>query len=505
MSFEGRVMGLQVLVAGAGPVGLTMASELARFGISVRVIDKAAQRTDKSKALVVWPRTLELLQQLAPVDDFIAAGQKVVTANMWSGGASIAHIHLDVVETPYPYALMVPQCETERVLEERLGSLGLAVERQVELVRFEENGEKVVSVLRHADGREETVESDWLAGCDGAHSTTRHGLGMEFEGDTIQNDFVLADIHVSGRRTGPLELDIHLHRDGVLVFFPITPNRYRVIADLGEAKGTRPADPTLEQIQAIIDRRGPGGITVSDPIWLSAFRINERKVHDYRKGRVFLAGDAAHVHSPAGGQGMNTGMQDAFNLAWKLALVCRGACRPDLLDSYSSERSAIGDQVLADAGRLTAIATLRNPLLQTVRNTVGHMLLGLRPLREAMAEKLTEVSIGYAGSPLNGPDAGGLGGPGPGERILPTADGNLWTLGDAPRFVLFADAGAEAARLCQQFPDLLEPVARPTLEQGGIWLARPDGYVAAATREGNIAVLTDYLGALRSDGKGVPG
>jgi 2-polyprenyl-6-methoxyphenol hydroxylase-like FAD-dependent oxidoreductase len=495
-------MALQVLVAGAGPVGLTMASELARFGVSVRVVDKAAQRTDKSKALVLWPRTLELLQQLAPVDDFLACGQKVVTSNMWSGGAAIAHIRLNVVETPYPYALMVPQSETERVLEERLESLGLAVERQVELIGFEETGEKVVSVLRHADGREKTVESDWLAGCDGAHSTARHGLGLEFEGNTIQNDFVLADIHVSGMRAGPPELDIHLHREGVLVFFPITTNRYRVIADLGEAKGPRPVDPTLQQIQAIIDRRGPGGITVSDPIWLSAFRINERKVRDYRKGRVFLAGDAAHVHSPAGGQGMNTGMQDAFNLAWKLALVCRDICRPDaVLDSYSSERSAIGDQVLADAGRLTAIATLRNPILQTVRNTVGHMLLGLRPLREAMAEKLTEVSIGYPGSPLNGPDAGGHGGPGPGERIVPTADGARWTVGHAPRFVLFAEAGEDANRLCQEFPDLLDPVVRPTLRDGGLWLARPDGYVAAATREGNVAVLADYLRALRPDAR----
>ncbi|MEQ1954492.1 FAD-dependent monooxygenase [Mesorhizobium yinganensis] len=490
-------MALQVLVAGAGPVGLTMASELARFGVSVRVVDKASQRTDKSKALVLWPRTLELLQELAPVDDFIAAGQKVVTANMWSGGASIAHIHLDVVKSPYPYALMVPQSETERVLEERLGSLRLAVERQVELVRFEERGEKVASVLRHADGREETVESDWLVGCDGAHSAVRHGLGMEFEGDTIQNDFVLADIHVSGMRADPPELNIYLHREGVLVFFPITSTRYRVIADLGEAKGERPADPTLPHIQAIIDQRGPGSIAVSDPIWLSAFRINERKVRDYRRGRVFLAGDAAHVHSPAGGQGMNTGMQDAFNLAWKLALACRNICGPDVLDSYSSERSLIGDRVLADAGRLTAIATIRNPILQTVRNTMGHMLLGLAPLREAMAGKLTEVSIGYPGSPLNGQDAGGLDGPAPGDRIAPTADGTRWTVGDAPRFMLFAEAGDDTERLCLEFPDLLDRKVRPALHDGGLWLARPDGYTAAATRAGNIAVLADYLRALR--------
>ena len=176
-----------------------------------------------------------------------------------------------------------------------------------------------------------------------------------------------------------------------------------MIADIGDAHDdTHRADPTLEEVQALIDKRGPGGIAASVPIWLASFRINERKVADYRAGRAFLAGDSAHVHSPAGGQGMNTGMQDACNLAWKLALVCRGLVAPEpLLESYNIERSAVGRQVLKDAGRLTTIAILRSGVLQEVRNHVASLVFGLSPIRTAMANKLAELSIGYPVSPLH--------------------------------------------------------------------------------------------------------
>jgi 2-polyprenyl-6-methoxyphenol hydroxylase-like FAD-dependent oxidoreductase len=176
---------------------------------------------------------------------------------------------------------------------------------------------------------------------------------------------------------------------------PARIGRYRVLADLPLTDAEHPPDPTLEQVQAVINRRGPPGLVAYDLIWLAGFRINGRKVADYRYGRVFLVGDAAHVHSPAGGQGMNTGMQDAFNLAWKLALVIHGACGERLLDSYSAERSYVGDQLLKDAARLTAIGTLKNPLAQGIRNLVGHFMLGLAPIQHAFVNTLTEVSIGY--------------------------------------------------------------------------------------------------------------
>ena len=260
---------------------------------------------------------------------------------------------------------------------------------------------------------------------------------------------MLADVHMTGYPCPDSEASVYWHRDGVFVIFPISPGRYRVIADLPPAGAEHPPTPTLEQVQAIIDRRGPSGLKAFDPIWLAGFRINGRKVASYRWGRVFLAGDAAHVHSPAGGQGMNTGMQDAFNLAWKLALVVRETCDEHLLDSYSPERSSVGDEVLKAAGRLTAVGTMRNPVAQTVRNLVGHVMLGLSPVQHAFADTMTEVTIGYPESPLNGPSLGGAG-PKPGERVVPVAGQVPVGSGGTPRFALFAEKTTATADLIEK-------------------------------------------------------
>jgi 2-polyprenyl-6-methoxyphenol hydroxylase-like FAD-dependent oxidoreductase len=494
-------MSKQVLVAGAGPVGLTMAAELARYGVAVRIIDKAAQRTDKSKALVIWSRTLELLDRAGVSDALVAAGHRVDAANIIAGSRTIGHIGLAGVNSPYPYALMLPQSDTERLLEAHLLSLGVGVEREVELIGFTDTGTGVTAALRHSDGRQETLETAWLIGCDGAHSSVRHTLGLPFLGDTLHTDWVLADVHLAGLQAPASEMAAYWHEDGVLAMFPITTNRYRIVADRGPSQGPHPADPTLQEVQAVVDRRGPGGLTLSDPVWLSGFRINERKVGDYRLGRVFVAGDAAHVHSPAGGQGMNTGMQDTVNLAWKLALVCRGTCGADkLLDSYSVERSAVGQQVLDAAGRLTAIGVMKNHTAQVARNLVAGFLFGLGPVRRTMADTLTEVSIGYGRSPLNGPSAHGVGGPSAGERAAPVAGQLPVGAGSVPRFALFAAPGEAVSGLLRDQPDLLEPAIRPPFVRGGIWLVRPDGYTACAGREGDAGIIADYLRDLRGAG-----
>ncbi len=223
---------------------------------------------------------------------------------------------------------MLPQRDTERLLNQHLESLGVVVERQVELTGFTDGVDHVDARLRHPDGREEAVETPWLIGCDGAHSTVRHGMDVAFDGSAQGDDWMLADVRLEGDRVPPGdEIATYLHRDGPFVIFPIPGGRARVIATVGKTDPSHPRpDPTLAEVQAMVDRRAGGGFRVVDPVWLSNFRINERKVSDYARGRVFLAGDAAHVHSPAGGQGMNTGMQDAFNLAWKLAAVMKGRC-----------------------------------------------------------------------------------------------------------------------------------------------------------------------------------
>ena len=463
---------VQVLVVGAGPVGLTLANELARHGIAVRIVDKAPARTDKSKALVLWSRSLELFDDAGYAEPFLPAGFQAHGAQISNGRDVMARVSFDSVESRFPYALMIPQSETERILEEQLVKRGVRVARSVELTAFADNGSSIEATLNKLGGGTETVTADWLVGCDGAHSTVRHGLNLAFEGSTLESDWILGDGFINGLEPKD-RLHIFWHRDGILALFPIVGDRWRVVADFDAPPdgGHRP-DPSLDEVNQVMARRGSSSMVMSDPVWLASFRINERKVRDYRKGRIFLAGDAAHIHSPAGGQGMNTGMQDAFNLAWKLALVIKGSAKPALLDSYSPERTAVGDRVLRNAGRLTVVATLRNPVLQGIRNAVARFATSFPFVQHKMANQLTEMDIGYPESPLSA--GGGDAGPGPraGERWpqrLPAGAGGM-------KFVA-AGPGDVTASLVAKFPQL---VVAANAQGAGLRLIRPDGYVGFA-------------------------
>ncbi|MCJ2049289.1 FAD-dependent monooxygenase [Methylobacterium sp. J-070] len=483
---------MDILIVGAGPVGLTMAAELARYGVGVRLIDRAPHATETSKALVVWSRTLELMDRMGCTQAFLDAGLRAPGASIRSGGRVLGNPRFDDIASAYNLALMIPQRDTERLLTAHLGSFGVAVERQVELVGFTEAADGVVARLRHADGREETVRTPWLIGCDGAHSTVRHGLGVAFEGSAQGDDWLLADVRLDGPAAPPPdEIATYLHRDGPFVIFPIPGGRARVIATVGKTDAAHPRpDPTLDDVQAFVDQRAGGGFRVSDPVWLTNFRINERKVTEYRRGRVFLAGDAAHIHSPAGGQGMNTGMQDAVNLAWKLAMVERGQAAEVLLDSYSPERSAVGDLVLRNAGRLTDMATLSNPAAQAARNLALRFLLGLHAIRDRMATQMSEIEIAYAGSPLSA-------GPGSGARWEPGAyAGPPPGTGGEPRFLLYGTDAARGAALTGRFPSLLEPTSRSTPDRSGLFIIRPDGYIGLSARQAAWDVAERYLQGL---------
>lgn len=482
----------KVLIAGAGPVGLTLANELVRHGVKVRIVDKALAATDKSKALVRWSRTLELFDDAGYAKSFMPSGFQVHGAQISNGKEVLARVSLDSIDSRFPYALMIPQCDTERVLEERLAAHGIKVERSTELSGFADKGSSVEATLKKADGGSETLTADWLAGCDGAHSTVRHGLGLPFEGSTMDTDWWLADGHITGLEPKD-KLHIFWHRDGILAFFPIIGDRFRVIGDLGLATGNeRRADPTLEEVNAMLARRATPGVVLSDPFWLACFRINERKVKDYSKGRVFLAGDAAHIHSPAGGQGMNTGMQDAFNLAWKLALVIEGGAQPSLLDSYSPERSAVGNRVLRNAGRLTEAAIIRNPVLQGIRNTVGKFATGFPFVQHKIANQLSELDIGYPESPLTVKNGHVASGPKSGERWpdrLPAGAAGA-------RFTVLGPADVVAA-LAAKFPKLVlaAPAKDPT-HAAALRLIRPDGYVGFAGSARDQSKAEAYLAAL---------
>jgi 2-polyprenyl-6-methoxyphenol hydroxylase-like FAD-dependent oxidoreductase len=394
---------IPALVVGAGPVGLTMAAELSRHGVATRIVDRSDAPTDKSKALVVWSRTLEILDDMGVGEEFLALGRRAAGASIYGEGRPLVHVGFNAVPSPHPYGLMLPQCQTERLLGALVAARGLRVERSLELVDLGADEGGVTAALLHRDGAREIVRCRWLLACDGAHSTVRHALGIRFDGEAEPNDWVLADVHLRGGVPED-EVSLFLHRKGALGVFPIAPGRFRVIADVGSARGEEKApDPTLDDIAALLADRVPQGWTPYDPVWLAAFRIHERKVADYRHGRVFLAGDAAHVHSPAGGQGMNTGMQDAYNLAWKIALVERGRGRAEpLLGSYSAERSPIGEIVLKRAAAFTRLATLRSPIAQHLRNRVASLLASFEVVQQRLGDQFTELSIAYPNSPIQG-------------------------------------------------------------------------------------------------------
>ena len=494
------------LVAGAGPVGLTMAAELARRGISCRIVDKAGARTELSKALVVWPRTLELLRLAGSADAFLEAGRKITSARLYAGSRRLATLGFESIATPYPFALFVPQSETERLLEERLARLGVKVERNLELTGFTSGADGVTAKLRRADGKTESVNADYLLGCDGAHSIVRHKLGLAFDGVSEQGVWMLGDVKLRNH-PDPGELLLFWHGEGVLAIFPMREGRYRIIADWGKAAPppSENVTATLGHIQRFLDRRGPAGMVAFDPAWLAFFRINERKVKDYRKGRVFLLGDAAHIHSPAGGQGMNTGMQDAFNLGWKLALVAKGKASETLLDSYASERGDVGAMVLRNATRLTHVATIRNMPGQAARNVAAWLLMKLPKFRRAFTASMTELAIGYPKSALSrGTRGAPKGGLAPGDRApdseLVLLGGGRTRLFDAldPGGFTFLSAGADetAGRiLAQRFKPLVKYL--PCLPGGdyvnGFYLIRPDGYLGLIARNGAYADVEAYL------------
>lgn len=268
----------KILIVGAGPVGLTMAAEMARYGLDVRIIDRSPHPTETSKALVVWSRTLELMDRMGCTPAFLETGLHAQGASLRTGKTILGRTGFDSIASGYNFALMLPQRDTERLLAAHLDTFGITVERQVELVSFAEVGDGVQAHLRHLDGRDEPVETPWLIGCDGAHSTVRHGLGAAFDGVAQGDDWMLADVRLEGSAAPPAdEIATYLHRDGPFVIFPIPGGRARVIATVGKTDPLHArSDPTLAEVQAMVDQRTGGGFRAVDPVWLANFRINER-------------------------------------------------------------------------------------------------------------------------------------------------------------------------------------------------------------------------------------
>ncbi len=401
---RGQVAEQDVLIVGAGPTGLVLGLWLTAQGVRVRIIDKNAAPGPTSRAMVVHARTLELYRQLDLADAVVEAGRRNPSVNLWAKGRVRARISFSPTGaklTPYPFVLVYPQDHHERLLEARLEALGVKVERQTELVDFEHDGAGVSAHLRLPDGRSEVSAAQYLAGCDGARSPVRHGLEVDFSGGTYDQTFYVADVEARGPAANG-EVHISLETGDFVALLAYAEGRGRLIGLVREkredAEGLSFADVSHRAIESL-------RLTVDKVNWFSTYRVHHRVAERFRSGRVFLLGDAAHVHSPVGGQGMNTGIGDAVNLAWKLAAVLKGQAPDGLLDSYESERIAFARQLVETTDRLFTFVTAEGGVADFLRVHVAPGLAGIAyrvgGVREFLFRILSQTQLNYRGGPLS--------------------------------------------------------------------------------------------------------
>jgi 2-polyprenyl-6-methoxyphenol hydroxylase-like FAD-dependent oxidoreductase len=472
---------------------MTAAIELKRAGLDVRIIDKSERLAEHSQALAVQARTLEQFQRYGLAEEAIARGRKLHGGRFYSDGKQIVSLSFDQLPSRYPYLLFLPQSETEALLNAHMEQLGVRTERGVALESLEQRDRGVYAKLRHSDGGIEDLNVRWVIGCDGAHSAVRAMTGTRFECGGIGLSFFLGDIEAEGPDVPRDELTVHVNSGDVVFMGRISDRMVRMIVALhSEQDKEEHRKLTVEDFQQAVDHMGLR-VKVLSAGWTSPFRVNECQARHYRIGNVFLAGDASHIHSPVGGQGMNTGIQDAANLAWKLAAVARGA-GDSLLNSYEEERSQVGKALLRFTERGLKMASTKNPLLESLRDKFVPFFSNLKPVQRAVTGFIAETAIEYSSSSIVW-DFGGDGDLGAGERL---ADLTLLTPGDrttllhewnhARHLALVVNGSAlELAQIREDLPEAdVVPLYTPQLDDEGIGLlgikkkvviVRPDGYV----------------------------
>jgi 2-polyprenyl-6-methoxyphenol hydroxylase-like FAD-dependent oxidoreductase len=533
---------LDVLVVGAGPTGLTLAAQLRALGARARIIDRQLDRVRESRALAIQPRTLEVLRGLGIAQTLVERGNDAVQVWLHASGRAVPLRLFDIgiEDTAYPFLLFLSQADTEQVLGEHLAAGGVEVERGVELVAVQGGDQRLRCTLGHRDGRTEQVDTRYLAGCDGAHSTVRRLARIPFVGGAYPQTFLLGDLEVDGGLQ-PDAAHAFLGTGGMLFFFPLGhPATWRMLAMRPQTRDATsrqpsPTEVSLADLQAVADVFTGGSLRLHDPVWLTEFRLQHRQADSYRAGRVFLAGDAAHVHSPAGAQGMNTGIQDAWNLGWKLALAARGFADEALLATYHAERWPIGRLVLRFTDRTFPIATSDHPLVRVLRTWMAPRLLPLLLLsaraRAYGFRTVAQLAIHYRHSPgvaegqprlRRGPRAGDRlpdarigqdgrnqhGAPGrwlgdalaaPGFHLLLCGPVNSW---DTTRVAALSRRYASVLsvhRLTRDAaPDVLHDPRGEALSRLGVthtahYLVRPDGHVGFRSGGTDLGGLERYL------------
>jgi 2-polyprenyl-6-methoxyphenol hydroxylase-like FAD-dependent oxidoreductase len=512
-----------VLVVGGGPTGLMLANQLVRRGIRATVVDRHSGPAQQTRAMAVHARSLEIYSKLGIAGRALELGKRGNGANMWAGGKLRARIPIGDMGkslSPFPFVLMLGQDDNERIMGEHLREAGLAVQWNTELVSFEQSTDRVTATLKNPGGTTRTITAAYVAGCDGGRSTVRERSGVGFPGAPYEHVFFVADTEASGSMV-PDELNVYLLRDGFHLFFPMRgTDRWRVIGILPEALREK-RDLTFEETVPVLQKEAGARLSFKRCSWFSTYRIDHRCAERFRERRCFLLGDAAHVHSPMGGQGMNTGLQDAYNLAWKLALVISGKADDALLDTYEAERIPVAHRLLATTDRaftLVVADTWVAGLLRTqIVARIAAFAMGFERVRRLAFLTISQIGIHYRGSALSRELAGlPEGAPRAGDRFPwlqlkwraggPVED--LFTKLDDTRFNLLvfgqsASLEGAAARddlrvsIIPDDPHNAGELVRARIPAASFYLLRPDGHVGLAGIRLEPGAVARYLSEVR--------
>jgi 2-polyprenyl-6-methoxyphenol hydroxylase-like FAD-dependent oxidoreductase len=495
-----------VLIIGAGPTGLVLALWLVHLGVRVRIIDKTAEPGTTSRALAVQARTLELYDQLGLGGAVVARGRAALAVNLWVTGKRRAHVafgHLGDGISPYPYPVIFPQDEHERLLIDRLSQAGVPVERPTELLHFEMT-DRVIARIKRPDGTDERCRAAYIAGCDGAHSKVREQLKIGFPGGTYEHLFYVADVEATGSLMNG-ELHVGLDKSDFQALFPLKdPGRVRLVGAVSDQALTQLKTLTWDDVNTRVMQWMP--IKVARVNWFSTYNVHHRVANQFRKGRAFLLGDAAHIHSPVGGQGMNTGIGDAINLAWKLAWVLQGRAAESILGSYEPERIAFAQRLVKTTDQAFTAVTSSGRIARFVRLDLVPALLpslfSFRPMARLLFRTVSQTNVNYRRSLLSAGQVGSVHG---GDRLP-------WVkIGDADNFApltaldwqvhVYGEAANELRKICADrvlplhvFP-WRDDMARADLHRNAAYFLRPDGYIAVAELQSRAGRIADYLDA----------
>jgi 2-polyprenyl-6-methoxyphenol hydroxylase-like FAD-dependent oxidoreductase len=513
-------MDTEVLVVGAGPTGLMLAIQLARRGVRTLIIDRHSGPAQQTRAIGVQARTLEIYAKLGLAEQALELGERATGANMWAAGRLMARIPVGDIGrnlSPFPFVLMLGQDDNERIMGAKLDGLGTSVQWNTELVRLEQAADQVSATLRRPDGTLRQITALWVAGCDGSHSSVREQCAIEFAGAPYEHVFFVADTVASGDMVKD-DLNVYLWKQGFDLFFPLHGNdRWRIIGILPENLRDR-SDLTLNDVLPHIREAAGASLTVSACHWFSTYRIHHRCAVRFRERRCFLLGDAAHVHSPVGAQGMNTGLQDAYNLGWKLAMVVQGEAGAELLDSYEAERLPVARRLLQTTDRMFQLVVSDSWLAGVLRTRiiarVAAVVMRFERARLFLFRTVSQLGIRYRGSPLSRtlsdmPQAAPRGG----DRFpwlqLHLREGgpveDLFAALDDTRFNLLVFGQTEAARQYALADDRVRLWVVPSDDANAqilagaqlvgpyFFLCRPDGHIGLAGTRLDADAIRDYL------------